>query len=110
MSPVGCPLHHFAVGGAANMGAQRAGAPILTGSVPPLAPFYHARQETGFGLADGLRPGGTVLLVPALLGTGGTGKTQIAVGFAHAMWSPRAVDLLVWVPAGNRTAIIAGYA
>ena len=37
------------------MGAQRAGAPVLTGYVPPLAPFYHARQETGFGLADGLR-------------------------------------------------------
>src|SRR6201996_7922230 len=92
------------------MGAQRAGAPVLTGSVPPLAPFYHARQETGFGLADGLRPGETILLVPALLGTGGTRKTQIAVGFAHTMWSARAVDLLVWVPAGNRTAIIAGYA
>jgi hypothetical protein len=92
------------------MGAPRAGAPVLTGSVPPLAPFYHARQETGFGLADGLRPGETILLVPALLGTGGTGKTQIAVGFAHAMWSARAVDLLVWVPACSRTAIIAGYA
>jgi hypothetical protein len=87
-----------------------AGAPVLTGSVPPLAPFYHARQETGFGLADGLRPGETTLLVPALLGTGGTGKTQLAVEFAHAMWSTRAVDLLVWVPAGNRSAIVAGYA
>ena len=92
------------------MGAQRAGAPVLTGSVPPLAPFYHARQETGFGLADSLRPGETTLLVPALLGTGGTGKTQIAVGFAHAMWSTRAVDVLVWVSAGSRTAITAGYA
>jgi tetratricopeptide (TPR) repeat protein len=92
------------------MGAQRAGAPVLTGSVPPLAPFYHARQETGFGLADGLRPGKTILLVPAILGTGGTGKTQLAVGFTHAMWATRAVDLLVWVPAGNRSAIIAGYA
>jgi tetratricopeptide (TPR) repeat protein len=92
------------------MGAQRAGAPVLTGSVPPLAPFYHARQETGFGLGDGLRPGETTLLVPALLGTGGTGKTQIAVGFAHALWSARAVDVLVWVPSGSRTAIIAGYA
>src|ERR1700744_4660951 len=92
------------------MGSRRAGAPVLTGSVPPLAPFYHVRQETGFGLADGLRSGETILLVPALLGTGGTGKTQIAVGFAHAMWSARAVDLLVWVPAGNRSAIIAGYA
>ena len=92
------------------MGAQRAGAPVLTGSVPPLAPFYLARQETGFDLADALRPGQTVLLVPALLGTGGTGKTQLAVGFAHAMWSARAVDLLAWVPAGNRSAIVAGYA
>jgi tetratricopeptide (TPR) repeat protein len=92
------------------MGAQRAGAPILTGSVPPLAPFYHVRPETGFGLADGLRPGETVLLVPALLGAGGTGKTQLAVGFAHAVWAARAVDLLVWVSAGSRSAIVAGYA
>jgi tetratricopeptide (TPR) repeat protein len=92
------------------MGAQRAGAPVLTGSVPPLAPFYHARQETGFDLASALRPGETILLVPALLGAGGTGKTQLAVGFAHGMWSARAVDLLAWVPAGSRGAIIAGYA
>ena len=92
------------------MGAQRAGVPLLTGSVPPLAPFYHARQETGFGLADGLRPGETILLVPATLGSGGSGKTQLALGFAHTMWSARAVDLLAWVPAGNRDAIVAGYA
>jgi tetratricopeptide (TPR) repeat protein len=92
------------------MGAPRAGAPVLTGTVPPLAPFYHPRHETGFDLAGALRPGETILLVPALPGMGGTGKTQLAVGFAHAMWSARAVDLLVWVPAGNRTAIIAGYA
>jgi hypothetical protein len=92
------------------MGAQRAGAPLLSGSVPPLAPFYHARQETGFGLANGLRPGTTTLLVPALPGAGGTGKTQLAVGFTHAMWSTRSVDLIVWISAGSRTAIIAGYA
>jgi hypothetical protein len=92
------------------MGAQRAAAPLLTGSVPPIAPFYHARQETGFGLADGLRPGETILLEPATLGTGGTGKTQLALGFAHSMWSARAVDLLAWVPAGDRGAIVAGYA
>jgi tetratricopeptide (TPR) repeat protein len=92
------------------VGAQRAGAPVLSGSVPPLAPYYHARPETGFELAGGLRPGETVLLVPAILGTGGTGKTQLAVGFTHAMWSARAVDLLAWVSAGSREAIVAGYA
>src|ERR1700722_4786087 len=92
------------------MGAQRAGAPVVTGSVPPLAPYYHARQETGVGSAGGLRTGETTLLVPALFGTGGTGKTQLALGFAHTLWSARAVDLLAWVPAGNRSAIIAVYA
>ena len=56
------------------MGAQRAGAPVLTGSVPPLAPFYLARQETGFDLADALRPGETILLVPALPGDGRDGQ------------------------------------
>jgi tetratricopeptide (TPR) repeat protein len=103
------------------MSPQPAAAPVLSGSVPPLAVEFTSRQETGFRLADALRPGETILLVPAAgadLGDGmsaagassGTGKTQLAVGFAHAMWSSRAVDLLVWVAAGNRTAIIAGYA
>jgi hypothetical protein len=103
------------------VGAQRAMAPVLSGSVPPLAVAYHRRQETGFGPADGLRPGETILLVPAAGGDpsggraaggaiGGTGKTQLAAGFARALWSERAVDLLVWVPAGNRTSIVASYA
>jgi tetratricopeptide (TPR) repeat protein len=92
------------------MGALRAGAPLLTGSVPPLAPFYHVRQETGFGLSGGPRQGATTFLVPALPGPGGTGKTQLAVGFAHTLWSARAVDLIAWIPAGNRGAVIAGYA
>jgi tetratricopeptide (TPR) repeat protein len=103
------------------MSPQPATAPVLSGSVPPLAVDFQSRQETGFRLADGLRPGETILLVPAAADdpdgamaaagpSSGTGKTQLAVGFAHAMWSSRAVDLLVWVAAGNRTAIIAGYA
>ena len=102
------------------MSPQPASAPVMSGSMPPLAVDFQSRQETGFRLADGLRPGETILLVPAGEDPGvgmaaagassGTGKTQLAVGFAHAMWSSRAVDLLVWVAAGNRTAIIAGYA
>jgi hypothetical protein len=103
------------------VGAQRAMAPVLSGSVPPLAVAYHGRQETGFGLADGLRPGETILLVPAAGADpsggraaggaiGGTGKTQLAAGFARALWSERAVDLLVWVTAGHRTSIVASYA
>src|SRR5579863_6354658 len=115
------PPTHRVWGGTAPMSPQPATAPVLSGSVPPLAVDFQSRPETGFRLAEGLRPGATILLVPAAgetpgggLAAGGashgTGKTQLAVGFAHAMWSSRAVDLLVWVPAGNRTAIIAGYA
>jgi len=92
------------------MGTGRPGAPVLTGSVPPLAPFYLARQESGSALAGGLRPGETTLLRPAAGGAVGIGKTQLAIGFAHTLWSARAVDLLAWVPAGRRDAVIAGYA
>jgi hypothetical protein len=41
---------------------------------------------------------------------GGTGKTQIAVAFSHALWGARAVDALVWVLATSREAIVAGFA
>src|SRR3984957_7332683 len=107
------------------MAAQPTTEPVLSGPVPPLAVGFNARQETGFRLADEFRPGETILLVPPQDGDpadgpaaagiaadagGGTGKTQLAVGFAHQMWSTRSVDLLVWVAAGNRTAIVSGYA
>jgi tetratricopeptide (TPR) repeat protein len=100
------------------VGVPRAGAPVLSGSVPPLADSFYGRAETGFGLADALRPGETVVLVPpspdegadGAEGAAGTGKTQLATGFAHAMWNTGAVDLLVWVPAVSRTAIVAGFA
>jgi tetratricopeptide (TPR) repeat protein len=99
------------------VGVRRAGAPVLSGSVPPLADSFYSRTETGFGLADALRPGETIVLEPARREDGdaegapaGTGKTQLAASFAHAMWDTGAVDLLVWVPAVNRTAIVAGLA
>jgi tetratricopeptide (TPR) repeat protein len=109
------------------VGAQRAATPVLSGAVPPLADSYHPRPETGVGLTDALRPGETIVLThgpdaaagaaraagaAGTAGTtaGGTGKTQLAVAFAHAVWNARAVDLLVWVPAANREAIVSSFA
>ena len=97
------------------MGAQRAAAPVLSGVVPPLADSYFSRAETGLGLTDGMRPGETIVLArKGLPGeaqlTEGVGKTQLAVGFAHAAWNAGALDLLVWVPASSREAIVASYA
>jgi tetratricopeptide (TPR) repeat protein len=100
--------------------AERTGTPPppvkLSGIVPPLAEAFHQRPETGLDLRVGLYPGDTVVLThgedsdsaPAV--QGGTGKTQIAVAFSHALWGTRAVDVLAWVPATSREAIIAGFA
>ena len=48
---------------------------------------------------------------PAYLSaSGGEGKTQLAAALAHQLWDSRAVDLLTWVKASNRNAILTGYA
>jgi tetratricopeptide (TPR) repeat protein len=88
----------------------------LSGAIPPLAESFHQRPETGLDLRAGLYPGDTVVLThgedtaatPAA--QGGTGKTQIAVAFSHALWGSRAVDALAWVPATSREAIVTGFA
>jgi tetratricopeptide (TPR) repeat protein len=99
--------------------AQSAGPPphpqlLLSGTVPPLADAYYQRPETGLALRGGLYPGDTVVLThdgeaePAA--RGGTGKTQLAVAYAHALWSLRAVEVLVWVTATDRAAIMTSFA
>ena len=45
-----------------------------------------------------------------LAASGGSGKTQLAAALAHELWDNRAVDLLVWVKASSRNAILTGYA
>ncbi len=67
------------------------------------------------GAAHLAAPGGPASLSatggPAYLSaTGGSGKTQLAAALAHQLWDSRAVDLLTWVKASNRNAILTGYA
>jgi tetratricopeptide (TPR) repeat protein len=101
--------------------AQRTGAPppsemLVSGIIPPLADAYFQRLETGIDLKSGLFPGETVVLThgqeteSAPAAQGGTGKTQLAVEFTHALRAEGAVDVLVWVTAVSREAIIAGLA
>ncbi|WJY43218.1 tetratricopeptide repeat protein (plasmid) [Streptomyces sp. P9-2B-2] len=49
---------------------------------------------------------GTVVLA----GAAGTGKTQLAARYARTVQQARMVDLLVWVTASSREAIVTGYA
>jgi tetratricopeptide (TPR) repeat protein len=92
---------------------------LLSGTVPPLADAYHQREQSGPDLASSMRPGQTVVLVhgeetgqasrvPAA--QGGTGKTQLAVEFTHAMWNTRTVEILIWVNAASRESVITGFA
>ncbi len=89
---------------------------LLSGIVPPLADSYYTRTETGPDLASSLQAGETVVLVhgddadAAAVAQGGTGKTQLAVEFAHAMWNDQVVDILVWVTATNAESVITGFA
>jgi tetratricopeptide (TPR) repeat protein len=89
---------------------------LLSGTVPPLADAYYPREQTGPDLASSLRAGETVVLVHGGQGEvapaaqGGTGKTQLAVEFAHAMWNTRAVEVLVWVTGTSSESVIAGFA
>src|SRR5271166_6277024 len=76
----------------------------------------HPREQTGPDLASSLLAGETVVLVHggqselAPTAQGGTGKTQLAVEFAHAMWNTRAVEVLVWVTGASSESVIAGFA
>ncbi|MFD2422205.1 tetratricopeptide repeat protein [Amycolatopsis pigmentata] len=45
-----------------------------------------------------------------LLGLGGVGKTQLAADYAEGAWAAGEIDLLIWVPAGSRDAIVSTYA
>jgi tetratricopeptide (TPR) repeat protein len=90
--------------------------PVQSGPVPPLAAFFSPRPETGFGTVPGLSAEQAPLIRAdeagsyVLTGPGGTGKTQLAAAYAHSMWQSRDIELLVWITASSRAAILTGYA
>lgn len=91
--------------------------PVLSGPMPPLTDFFSPRQETGIDTAAGAAAHGNSTLAAGdqagsylITGASGVGKTQLAAALAWSLWQSRGVDLLVWVPASSRTALMAGYA
>ncbi|RKN72743.1 tetratricopeptide repeat protein [Streptomyces klenkii] len=49
------------------------------------------------------------MLGQLLVGMGGVGKTQLAAAFARRMWDADALDLLLWVSAAGRDAVVSSY-
>ena len=88
--------------------------PVRSGLVPPLADRFSARPESVQDLSVGIGRSGAVAVVSAgdpaaAPWSRSCGKTQLAAFYAESQWQARAVDLLVWIDASSRAAILAGY-
>ena len=102
--------------GAAGNGTRGVAWPVRSGLVPPLAEGFVARPETVPGLEAALVPGAVVALVPgreaARRGRDwpwSCGKTQLASCVTESLWRSRAVDMLAWITATSRAAVLSGY-
>src|SRR5215469_4787824 len=91
--------------------------PVRSGLVPPLAEGFISRVESAPGLGQAVAPGDVVALTPARTASGtapdwfgSCGKTQLAAFLAESLWKARELDLLVWITATSRAAILTGYA
>ena len=90
-------------------GRQRASWPHLVGVVPPRADGFQDRQIAEV-LAARMGTGRTAVPTQVLSGLGGVGKTQLAAAFARQLQADGELDLLVWVSAASREAVLSGYA
>ncbi|WP_431884424.1 tetratricopeptide repeat protein [Micromonospora wenchangensis] len=82
--------------------------PHQVGVVPAEA---HCRQERAADriLETAVASHGAVVC-QVVVGLGGVGKTQLAAGLAHRLFGSGSLDLLVWVSATSRSAVVTSYA
>ena len=90
-------------------GRRAAAWPHRVGVPPPRADGFQDRAVAA-ALDDAAGAGRTTVVTQVVSGMGGVGKTQLAASFAQRMWDERQVDLLAWVPAGSRQAVVSTYA
>jgi tetratricopeptide (TPR) repeat protein len=86
------------------------------GQVPALAPGFSDRLDSARGVSDALIPGSALALVPGSVFAegkqnwlGACGKTQIAAMLAETLWRFGTVDVLIWVSATSRSAVLSAY-
>ncbi|MFC0430660.1 tetratricopeptide repeat protein [Kutzneria buriramensis] len=79
--------------------------PHRAGIMPPRAAYFQRRTVVEPGLS-----GDGQARTSVVSGMGGVGKTQLALDYADALWAAGEVDLLAWITAVTREAIMSGYA
>jgi tetratricopeptide (TPR) repeat protein len=111
------PFNEMAPAGQPAAGLGAPAGPVRSGGMPPLAPAFITRPETAPGLGGTLAPGRVAVLAPARPSAepwrdwlSVCGKTQLAVHFAESLWRAGEVEVLVWVTATSRAAVMSGYA
>jgi hypothetical protein len=82
---------------------------VQVGRVPQQAAWFQDRHAR-IDLATAAKAGRAAVLSQVLSGMGGVGKTQLAAQFARQLTSQGELDVLVWVTASSRDAIMAAYA
>jgi hypothetical protein len=105
--PVSAGMH-------AGLAAAAEPRPAWVGSAPPFADGFTARVETGQLTQTVLGLGTALALVPEHAAgprnwRDATGKTQLALSFAHSLWQAGAVDLVIWLTATSRAQLLSGY-
>src|SRR6201992_92563 len=90
--------------------------PIRVGALPARAGEFSARPESAPHLAAALAPVPTIALVTGRSAGPGSpdwmrvsGKTQLAVAAAEALWQARQLEFLVWVTATSRASGLTPY-
>src|SRR5437870_4931801 len=77
--------------------------------MPPLAD-HRLERPADRELAATLGGEGTAVVCQVMAGLGGVGKTQLVANLAHRWRRERRVDLLIWVTATSRAAVLTRYA
>ncbi|WP_197289744.1 tetratricopeptide repeat protein [Saccharothrix sp. NRRL B-16348] len=89
---------------------RRVALPYRAGVVPPRAGAFQVRRVTFPVLGAVGRATGASTAVRVLSGLGGVGKTQLAIDHAERLWGAGKIDLLVWITAASRDAVVSEYA
>ncbi|WP_329537107.1 FxSxx-COOH system tetratricopeptide repeat protein (plasmid) [Streptomyces sp. NBC_01450] len=82
--------------------------PHQVGVIPPRALAFQSRAVAD-QLLQAVSGGDTAVLGQVLSGLGGVGKTQLAADYARTAWEHGELDVLVWVSASSREAVVAGF-